>query len=160
MRFSKAWSCRGIQAIIESPSAMGVSHIVISAVYAFGVVKFTTADHYLQFISETLDIMDAFPNMKGFHIVMDNAPIHSPDATDPIIKGKGHIPFYLPPYSPEQNPIEIFWKVLKDRVKRGKLSDLETLTSRVIEGNENVSIEHLQIFIQHSIDISPKFLNK
>lgn len=192
MRRSRAWSRRGIQAIIESPSARGVSHTVIGAVSAFGVVNVsmretgnvkkrrvvgatkqkaagdagaaipegTTAGHYLQFISNTLDIMDAFPNMKGFHIVMDNAPIHSPDAIDPTIKERGYIPVYFPPYSPELNPIEMFCKVLKDRVKRGKLSDVETLTSSVIEGSEDVPIEHFQIFIQYSIDIFLKCLNK
>jgi transposase len=124
------------------------------------IPKGTTAGHYLRFISDTLDIMDAFPNMKGFHIVMDNTPIHSSDAIDHIIKERGYIPLYLPPYSPELNPIEMFWKVLKDRVKRGKLSDVETLTSRVIEGSKDVLIENLQNFIQHSIDIFPKCLNR
>lgn len=192
MHRSRAWSRRGTQAIIEPTSARGVSHTLIGAVSAFGVVnvsmretgnvkkrrvvgatkreaagdagaaipKGTTAGHYLRFISDTLDIMDAFPNMKGFHIVMDNTPIHSPDAIDPIIKERGHIPLYSPSYLPELNPIEMFWKVLKDRVKRGKLSDVETLTSRVIEGSKDVPIENLQNFIQYSIDIFPKCLNK
>ena len=124
------------------------------------IPKGTTAGYYLRFISDMLDIMDAFLNVKGFHIVMDNTPIHSPDAIDPIIKEREYIPLFLPPYSPELNPIEIFWKALKDRVKRDKLSDVETLTSRVIEGSKDVPIEHLQNFIQHSIDIFPKCLNK
>jgi hypothetical protein len=110
-------------------------------------------DHYIQFISDTLDIMNVFPNMKGFHIVMGNAPIHSPDATDPIIKERGYIPVYLPPYSLDLNSIEMIWKVLKDRVKRGKPSDMEALSSRVIEGSQDAPIEHLQNFIQHPIDI-------
>lgn len=124
------------------------------------IPKGTTAGYYLRFISDMLDIMDAFLNMKGFHIVMDNTPIHSLDAIDPIIKEREYIPLYLPPYSPELNPIEIFWKVLRDRVKRDKLIDVETLTSRVIEGSKDVPIEDLQNFIQHSIDIFPKCLNK
>ncbi|KAI8878242.1 hypothetical protein K501DRAFT_277712 [Backusella circina FSU 941] len=133
MRYSRAWSSRATQAIVESPSAMDVSHIGIGAVSAFAV---------------------------GFHIIMDNAPIHSPDSIDPIIKEKGYIPVYLLPYSLDLNPIEMFWKALKDIVKRGKRNDVDTLTSRVIEGSEDVSIEHLQNFIQHSIDIFPKCLNK
>ncbi|KAG1568890.1 hypothetical protein G6F50_006877 [Rhizopus delemar] len=116
------------------------------------IPKGTTAGHFVQFISDTLDIMDAFPNMKVFHIVMDNAPIHPRDVVDPIASQRGYIPVYLPPYSPELNPIEMFWKVLKDRVKRGKLTDAETLSSRIIEGSEDVSVEHLQNFIQHSIN--------
>ena len=170
----------------------GVSHTLIGAVFAFGVVNVsmretgnvkkrrvvgatiqetagdagaaipqgTTAGRYLWFISDTLDIMDPFPNIKGFLIVMDNTSIHSPGSIDPIIKERGHIPLYLPPYSPELNPMEMFWKVLMDRVKRGKLSDVETLTFKVIEGSKDVPIENLQNFIQHSIDIFPERLNK
>lgn len=40
--------------------------------------------------------MDEFPNMKGFHIVMDNAPIHSHDLVDPVIIERCYIPIYTP----------------------------------------------------------------
>ncbi|RCH81800.1 hypothetical protein CU098_001716, partial [Rhizopus stolonifer] len=74
------------------------------------------------------------------------------DVVDPIASQRGYIPVYLPPYSPELNSIEMFWKVLKDRVKREKLTDAETLSLGIIEGSEDVSVEHLQTFIQHSIN--------
>ena len=54
----------------------------------------------------------------------------------------------------------MFWKVLKDKVRRGKLSNLETLTTRITEGCHDVPIEHLQNFIQQSINAFPKWLNK
>lgn len=104
--------------------------------------------------------MDEFLNIKGFHIVMDNALIYSHDIVDPIIIERGYISVYLPPYSPELNPIEQFWKDLKDRVRRGKLNDVEDLTSRIIEGSEYVPVEQLQNFIQHSINCFPECLNK
>ncbi|KAI8882916.1 hypothetical protein K501DRAFT_185562 [Backusella circina FSU 941] len=89
---------------------------------------------------------------------MDNAPIHGKAVVDPIIIKRGYIPVYLPPYSPELIPIEQFWKVLKDRVRRNKSNDVEDLTSRIIEGSEDVPVEHLQNFIQHSINFFPKCL--
>ncbi|KAI9266412.1 hypothetical protein EDC94DRAFT_501922, partial [Helicostylum pulchrum] len=63
---------------------------------------------------------------------MDNVPIYSPGAADPIILERGYIPLYVPPYLPERNPIEIFCKVSKDRIRRSELIDAETLSSRVI----------------------------
>ena len=77
-----------------------------------------------------------------------------------IILERGYIPVYLPPYSPKLNPIEMFWKVLKERVRREKLKDTETLSSRIIGGSEDVPVEHIQKFIQHSINVIPKCLNK
>ncbi|KAG1152798.1 hypothetical protein G6F37_000839 [Rhizopus arrhizus] len=53
------------------------------------IPKGTTAGHFVQFISDTLDMMDEFPNMKGFYVVMDNAPIHSRDVVDPYHFRKG-----------------------------------------------------------------------
>ena len=44
-------------------------------------------------------------------LVLDNASWHKPKRLN-----WHHIkPLYLPPYSPDLNPIEILWKVLKDR---------------------------------------------
>jgi transposase len=81
-------------------------------------------------------------------------------SVDPVIIERGNISIYLPPYSPELNSIEQFWKVLKDGVSRNKLKDVETLTSRVIEESEDVPLEQLQHFIQYSINCFPKCLNK
>ncbi|KAL7327050.1 hypothetical protein PS15p_212328 [Mucor circinelloides] len=104
--------------------------------------------------------MDEHPEMKGHHIVMDNAPIHMPKAINPIILGRGYILVYLPPYSPELNPIEMLWKVLKDHVRRTLLTATGSLTLGIIGGSENVPLERIQNFIQHSINVFPKCLNK
>lgn len=178
--------------LLNHPLLKGVSHTVIGAVSAFGVVylsirdpgnvkrrkvvgatnrkipgdaastipKGTTAGHYLKFISDTLDIMDELLNMKGFHIIMDNAAIHNHSLVDPLIIKRGYVLVYLPPYSPELNPIEMLWKVLKDKVRQSKRSNLETLTTRITEGCQDDPIEHLQNFIQHSVNAFPKCLNK
>ncbi|KAG1527119.1 hypothetical protein G6F51_014307 [Rhizopus arrhizus] len=90
-----------------------------------------------------MDIMDTFPDMQGYHIVMDNAPIHVPAMIDPLIEKRSYIPVYLPPYSPELNPIEDFWAIVKSKVKRYALKDTETLSPRVIEGREDASVEHM-----------------
>lgn len=43
---------------------------------ASAIPKRTTVGHCVQFISDMLNIMDEFPNMKGSHIVMDNFTSH------------------------------------------------------------------------------------
>ncbi|KAG2195432.1 hypothetical protein INT46_008465 [Mucor plumbeus] len=98
--------------------------------------------------------------MQGFHIVMDNAPIHIPSVIDPLIEKRGYIPVYLPSYSPELNPIENFWSIVKSKVKRHSLKDTETLTSRIVESCEEVPLQHLQNCIQHSVKQFDKCLNK
>lgn len=124
------------------------------------VPKGTIGEHYLQFISDTMDIMDEFSEMKDYFIIMDNAPIHVPEIIDPIIIQRGYTPVYLPPYSPELNLIEQFWSIIKTKVRRTKLSDIETLTARIVETSEAVPIVHLENIIQHSVNQFEKCQNK
>ncbi|OAD76052.1 hypothetical protein PHYBLDRAFT_143037 [Phycomyces blakesleeanus NRRL 1555(-)] len=114
--------------------------------YAAAIPKRTTADNFVQLIKDSLDIMDEFPNMKGLHMAMYNALVHSHDVVDPFILERGYIPVHLPPYSPELNPINFFWKDLNDRIRREKLKDTGTL-SRIIGGNEDFPVEHIHTFI-------------
>ena len=46
-------------------------------------------------------------------IVMDNARFHKSEETRSIIEDHGHQPLFLPPYSPDLNPIENYWAILK-----------------------------------------------
>ena len=49
-------------------------------------------------------------------VVIDNASIHKSKKFKemlPIWKKKGLTVFYLPPYSPQLNPIEMVWKFMK-----------------------------------------------
>ncbi|KAG1150436.1 hypothetical protein G6F37_000873 [Rhizopus arrhizus] len=73
---------------------------------------------------------------------------------------RGYTSLYLPPSSPELNPIEHFWAILKRKVKRSKFTDAETLTFRVTEASESVPVEHLHNFVQHSVDQFESCLNR
>jgi transposase len=54
------------------------------------------------------------------------------------------------PYSPELNPIEQFWALVKRKVRRQKLKDTETLQERIVDTANEVPIQHLENTIQHS----------
>ena len=46
-------------------------------------------------------------------VVMDNAAFHTSQETKDILLKAGHTLLYLPPYSPDLNPIEKVWATLK-----------------------------------------------
>jgi hypothetical protein len=79
------------------------------------VPKGNVTGHYLRFVSNTMNYMDEVPEMKGFYLFMDNAPIHTSDEIRPMIENRGYQCVYLPPYSPELNPIEQFWAIVKNK---------------------------------------------
>jgi transposase len=67
---------------------------------------------------------------------------------------------YLPPYSPEFNPIEQFWALIKRKVRRQKLQDTETLEDKIVDAANEVPIQHLKNIIQHSKNQSDNCLNR
>ena len=50
---------------------------------------------------------------QGSVLVMDNAPFHKKEALYAIIANTSHTLLFLPPYSPDLNPIEHYWSALK-----------------------------------------------
>ena len=65
---------------------------------------------------------DLIPKLPpGSVLVMDNAAFHKRQDTQAVIKAAGHTLEYLPPYSPDLNPIEHKWAQAKAiRRKTGK----------------------------------------
>ena len=51
-------------------------------------------------------------------IVMDNAAFHRKKQLISLAQNYGHTLIFLPPYSPNLNPIEKFWAHLKKRLRK------------------------------------------
>lgn len=61
-------------------------------------------------------------------IIMDNASFHKSQKTKDLIEAVGCEVLFLPPYSPDFNPIEIFWANFKKLVQKNliKFKQLST----------------------------------
>lgn len=53
----------------------------------------------------------------GQIVIMDNATFHKASKTKELIEHAGCVLLFLPPYSPDLNPIEKFWANFKKQVK-------------------------------------------
>jgi transposase len=115
--------------------------------------------HFLKFISKVLDNMDKIPNMKGFYIVMNNCSIHTGDEVIELITSRGYNYEFLPPYSPELNPIEQFWAKVKATVSRSKFNNDEDLKTRITEACNQVPVRELKAYVQHSVNTFEKCKN-
>jgi transposase len=62
---------------------------------------------------------------KGQTVVMDNAPFHKSKITKELIESVGCKLLYLPTYSPDFNPIEHIWAMLKQKYRTQKRQGYE-----------------------------------
>ena len=55
---------------------------------------------------------------RGQTVIMDNCSIHKSLKVKELIESAGCFIKYLPPYSPDFNPIENYWAVMKKHIKK------------------------------------------
>jgi transposase len=67
---------------------------------------------------------------SGQVVVMDNASFHKSQRTKDLIESVGCRLLFLPPYSPDLNPIEKFWANMKRWIK-GKISEFSELYNAI-----------------------------
>jgi transposase len=68
---------------------------------------------------------------KGDVVLMDNLNIHKMHAVRDAIEAVGATPVYLPTYSPELNPIELWWNDLKRQLRKLGLNAQDVLQQAV-----------------------------
>jgi len=64
--------------------------------------------------------------VAGQFVIMDNASFHKSQRTKELIESVGCKIIFLPPYSPDLNPIEKFWANMKRWIKE-RISDYTQL---------------------------------
>lgn len=104
----------------------------------------------MKFISELLDILDYMGDMKGSYLIMDNYSIHNSKLMQNKILRRDYKFMYLPTYSPEINAIEQFWSFVRGKMKRDKLLESKTMSSRIKDACELVLLSDLYGFANHS----------
>ena len=72
---------------------------------------------------------------------------------DTMVTERGYKCLYLPLYSPELNPIEQLWSIVKNKVERSQFQTKENLATRITEACNNIPPKHLRAFVQHSVNI-------
>lgn len=117
--------------------------------------------HSISFLKATMGEMDQHPYMKGHYLVMDNAPIiYTSDNIAKYVESHGYRCAYLPSYSPELNPIEQFWSVVKSKVKRNKFLEKETLMTWISEAANSMKHSDFKGIVRHSHKCLDKCCNR
>ena len=158
----RAWARFGEDAKLTRPgTATRRSHTVIGAMRMTGLLGMRSLrggmkkKDFLKFIANVL-----CPRLRRRDIVvMDNLNCHHGPEVLALIQSRGATIAFLPPYSPELNPIEMLWSTLKRRFAKRFQQAVQKI-GRAIGGAwrslKNTDLSRLLPACGYSLAIQPK----
>lgn len=142
----------GERAYGRAPKNHGVNLTIVGAIALDGVRAMmayeggTTREAFLKFIHDAL-----VPSLKkGDVVVMDNLRVHYTDGVKQAIEAVGASVLYLPPYSPELNPIELAWSKLKAILRKNEARTLRALTALLPQCRSEIRDSDLDGWFRHA----------
>lgn len=106
----------------------------------------TSAEVFRSFVLHEL-----VPRLKpGDLVVMDNLSAHKEPQGVAAIRAAGADVLFLPPYSPEYNPIEKAWAKLKDIIRRLPTLTREAFDKAVAAAMSAISLDDIRAWACHA----------
>lgn len=146
-----AWSPKGERALGSVPRNWGANVTLLASMDAAGmgpclaVEGPTTRDVFETYLKRLLA-----PSLKpGQVVVMDNLSSHKGGRVREIIEGKGCELLYLPPYSPDLNPIEEAFAKLKALLRKAGARTCKALIEAMGWALEAVTAKDARGFFEH-----------
>jgi transposase len=104
------------------------------------------AEVFLVYLQQVL-----LPGLQpGDTLVLDNLSTHKAQGVASLLHAKGITLRYLPPYSPDLNPIELAFAKLKAHLRRAAARTLEQLVTAVADSLNAVSAADCRAFFRHA----------
>ena len=105
----------------------------------------TTAEVFEAYVEQVLA-----PMLKeGQYIVMDNLPAHKGKKVRELVKARGCRLLFLPPHSPDLNPIEEAFSKEKANLRRARARSRETLVGAIGRAIWAVTARDARAFFEH-----------
>lgn len=137
---------RGTRAYAVKPFYRGKKVTVIGAISIKRVVALMTMDNSMDskafevFIEKCL-----VPQLwSGAVVVMDNLPAHKVDSITSMIQSVGASILCLSPYSPDFNPIELWWSQLKSLLRKFSPTTTKMVDTIIAVALDLINPKHLK----------------
>jgi len=145
------WSRRGSRVCFEVPRNWGANVTLLSSMSAEGmgpslaVEGSTTRAVFETYVEKVL----APELLAGQIVVMDNLSSHKGLRVRELIESRGCELMYLPPYSPDLNPIEEAFAKLKALLRRAGARTREALIEAMGQALDAVTVSDARGFNEH-----------
>ena len=146
-----ARSLCGTRAFGSAPRNWGDNVSILGALCLRGTLEpmcvngATNGQVFLTYLKDVL-IPQLWP---GAVVVMDNLNAHKVKGVRELLEAAGARLLYLPPYSPDFNPIEMAWSKLKNFLRKTAARTSEALDAAIGEGLHAVSASDARGFFKH-----------
>ena len=143
-----AWSRRGLRAHAKTPRSWGKNVTLLASITRRGLGPCLAVEG-----STTREVFEIYlqhilaPTLRpGQMVVMDNLSAHKGGRVKEIVEDAGCELVYLPPYSPDFNPIEQAFSKVKGLLRRTEARTREALVEAMGPALEAVSARDAQRF--------------
>jgi len=142
---------RGERVVGSVPQNYGENVSMLGALSATGLVALMTVDGatdgavFTAFVREVLA-----PTLReGDIVVLDNLSAHRSQAAREAVEARGARLVFLPPYSPDLNPIERCWSKLKTALRAAKARTREALEEAIKQAIATVNESDARAWFKH-----------
>jgi transposase len=152
MRRDYGRAARGLRVVAEKPGGRWETLSLIGAIRLGTKPKLMThrgavnGTVFLRFVRQRL----APWLRRGDIVVMDNLNMHKMAKVRAAIEAAGATPIYLPTYSPELNPIELWWADLKRHLRKLGADGRAELARAVRRLRAAVPLDKIAAWFRHS----------
>jgi transposase len=85
----------------------------------------------------------------GQIVILDNAKAHIVEGVRELIESKGARLLYLPPYSPDLNPIELAWSKIKQVLRQARARTVAALYQALSQTRTTITPDNATAFFKH-----------
>ena len=152
MTRSHAWVKKGTEPIELRPFVHWHQLTMCGAITVDGWLAFTTSWKTMNKERFTAWIRDVLaPRLRpGQIVIMDNLKAHHASEVRALIEARGAKIRFLPPYSPDLNPIEPCWAIVKKELRRCAIRDRYALRRAALRARHRLRPAHTKAFTRHS----------
>jgi|TARA_Y100000310_G_C20395457_1_gene674880 transposase len=149
---NSSWSPKNERAYDKKPACRGSNLSMIGAIKSTGMKALYSYDgavdsnKFVDFVENNLlkELKD------GDVLIMDNSAVHHSGIVRNCLNKHGIRVLYLPPYSPELNPIEEAWSVIKNKLRHEKSRTLSAYVNSLEKAKNCITVEKIAGFFKHA----------
>ncbi len=152
MARSRGWCRRGTRLIGRIPQGHWTTTTFVAGLRHDGITAPFVIDRPMNsLIFQTYVEQVLAPTLQTDDIVvMDNLSSHKGKEVCKLIQARGAIRLFLPPYSPDLNPIELAFAKLKALLRKAAERSVENLWSRIGELLNAFTPQECQNYFKHA----------